>query len=145
ERAKNKEYFGGFRCARARKRMTGNDITLKFTGARLGTVLLCAGLAGCAVGLDYRLPVVEVGGEVKEAKGWVQARPSDHVPRPDWWRDFDDEELNHLMSRMLEANLAIAQAEARYRQAQALVRAAGAGFFPTIGTSASATRSGGGS
>src|SRR5690606_9013551 len=78
------------------------------------------------------------------AKGWVQARPSDHVPRPDWWRDFEDEDLNHLMSRMLEANLSIAQAEARYRQAQALVRSAGAGFFPTIGTSASATRSGGG-
>lgn len=124
--------------------MTENDITLKFTGARLGTVLLCAVLAGCAVGPDYRLPVVEVGGEFKEAKGWVQARPSDHVPRPDWWRDFEDEDLNHLMSRMLEANLSIAQAEARYRQAQALVRSAGAGFFPTIGTSASATRSGGG-
>src|SRR5690606_10879124 len=50
-----------------------------------------------------------------------------------------------LMREMLEANLTIAQAEARTRQAQALVRSAGAGFFPTVGSSASASRSGSGS
>lgn len=125
--------------------MTGNDKRMRrFGRARLCSLILSAMLAGCAVGPDYKFPVVEVGSEFKEARGWVQARPSDHAPKPDWWRDFDDEQLNRLMDQMLDANLSIAQAEARYRQAQALVRSAGAGFFPTVGTSGSASRSGGG-
>src|SRR5690606_10984585 len=37
------------------------------------------------------------------------------------------------------------QAEAQYRQAQALLQSARSGLFPTVGTSASATRSGSGS
>lgn len=114
-------------------------------GLRAGALAVCLALAGCAVGPDYHLPVVQVGDRYKEAEGWKQARPSDDAPRPDWWRDFQDPQLDRLMSEMLQANLSIVQAEARQRQAQALVRSAGAGFFPTLGTSASATRSGGGS
>src|SRR5690606_26056094 len=39
----------------------------------------------------------------------------------------------------------IIQAEAQYRQAQALLQSSRSAFFPTLGTSASATRSGSGS
>lgn len=112
---------------------------------RMAVVAVCLALAGCAVGPDYQLPVVQAGDHYKEVEGWKQARPSDDAPRPDWWRDFQDPQLDRLMTQMLEANLSIVQAQARQRQAQALVRSAGAGFFPTLGTSASATRSGGGS
>ena len=114
-------------------------------GLRAATLAVLLALTGCAVGPDYRLPVVQVGDHYKEAEGWTQARPSDEAPRPDWWRSFEDPRLDGLMREMLAANLTIAQAEARNRQAQALVRSAGAGFFPTVGSSASATRSGGGS
>ncbi|HUH88518.1 MAG TPA: efflux transporter outer membrane subunit [Pusillimonas sp.] len=115
------------------------------TSKRLGVLVFSLILAGCAVGPDYRLPVVQVGSHYKEAQGWKPAQPGDQAPRPDWWRSFEDNELNGLMDEMLGANLSIAQAEARYRQAQALVRSAGAGFFPTIGSTVSATRSGAGS
>ncbi|WP_397473912.1 efflux transporter outer membrane subunit [Pusillimonas sp.] len=115
------------------------------SGQRAGLLAISLALAGCAVGPDYHLPVVQVGDHYKEAEGWKQASPNDAAPRPDWWREFQDPQLDRLMGEMLEANLDIAQAEARRRQAQALVRSAGAGFFPTVGASASATRSGGGS
>ncbi|WP_017524850.1 efflux transporter outer membrane subunit [Pusillimonas noertemannii] len=114
-------------------------------GLRAVALAVCAALAGCAVGPDYTLPVVQVGDHYKETEGWTPARPSDAAPRPDWWRSFQDPRLDELMREMLDVNLTIVQAEARNRQAQALVRSAGAGFFPTLGTSASATRSGGGS
>lgn len=112
---------------------------------RKGMLALCLALAGCAVGPDYSLPTVTVGDHYKEAEGWKPAQPSDAAPRPDWWRSFEDPELDRLMAEMLASNLSIAQAEARYRQAQALVRSADAGFFPTISASSSAARSGGGS
>lgn len=115
------------------------------TPGRLWVSALCLALAGCAVGPDHHLPVVEVGNQYKETQGWTPAQPNDQAIRPDWWRSFEDDELNQLMDEMLADNLSIAQAEARYRQAQALVRSAGAGFFPTVGSSASATRSGAGS
>lgn len=112
---------------------------------RITAWALCLLLTGCAVGPDYQLPVAPVGDQYKEVEGWKQARPSDAAPRPDWWREFQDPQLDQLMVEMLQANLDIVQAEARYRQAQALVRTANAGLFPTLGTSASASRSGGGS
>lgn len=118
---------------------------LYLQGRRIGSLAFCAALAGCAVGPDYQVPEVQVGAHYKEVEGWKPAQPSDQAPRPDWWRSFQDPQLDTLMGEMLKANLNIAQAEARYRQAQALVRSAGAGFFPTLGTSASATRSGSGS
>jgi NodT family efflux transporter outer membrane factor (OMF) lipoprotein len=49
------------------------------------------------------------------------------------------------MDTLQTSNLNILQAEAQYRQAQALLQSARSGFFPVAGTSASATRSGSGS
>src|SRR5690606_12581032 len=49
-----------------------------------------------------------------------------------------------LMATLQTANLDIAQAEAQYRQAQALLQSTRSGLFPTLGSSASATRSGSG-
>ncbi len=133
---------------RKMRNMNGIGLSLRDwcrSGQRAGLLAISLALAGCAVGPDYHLPVVQVGDHYKEAEGWKQASPNDAAPRPDWWREFQDPQLDRLMGEMLEANLDIAQAEARRRQAQALVRSAGAGFFPTVGASASATRSGGGS
>ena len=134
-------------AGRKEKNMIG--VSLRFSdryrpGLRAGLLAFSVALAGCAVGPDHHLPVVQVGDHYKEAEGWKQATPSDAAPRPDWWRAFNDPQLDRLMAEMLQDNLDIAQAEARQRQAQALVRSAGAGFFPTVATSASATRAGGG-
>lgn len=119
-------------------------------------------LSACAVGPDYRQPTLDVGTSYKEANstgragslsaqeanaapGWVLAQPSDAALRGDWWQLFNDPVLSGLMEKLQSANLSIVQAEAQYRQAQALLQSARSGFFPTVGTSASATRSGTGS
>lgn len=110
--------------------------------ALLGVVLL---LSACAVGPDYQVPTVPMEDAYKEAKGWTQAQPDDAALREGWWSMFDDPVLNDLLTALQDANLDVVQAEARYRQAQALLQSSRSGFFPTVGTSASGTRSGSGS
>ncbi|MEO6985169.1 MAG: efflux transporter outer membrane subunit, partial [Paralcaligenes sp.] len=111
---------------------------------KASAVLMLAVLLGaCAVGPDYRRPSIAVGTNFKETKGWIQASPSDTALRADWWRSYNDPVLNRLMDDLLAANQNIAQAQAQYRQAQALVQSARAGFFPTLNAGLSTTRSGG--
>lgn len=127
-------------------------------GLALAGVLL---LSACAVGPDYQQPAMDVGASYKELdsgqagealvgastpeiKGWVPAQPGDTAVRGDWWQLFNDDALSRLMLTLQDANLDIIQAEARYRQAQALVQSSRSGFFPTIGASAAGTRSGSG-
>ncbi len=61
-------------------------------------------------------------------------------PDPDWWRGFRSAELDALMGAAMAANFDIAAAEARVRQADALVRIAGSALLPSIDASAGVTR-----
>ena len=101
----------------------------------------CALLSACAVGPDYKRPDTEVPQQYKEAGDWKVANPSDAIARGKWWEIFNDPQLNALEEQVAAANQNIAVADAQYRQAQALVQSAQASFFPTLGASASATRS----
>ncbi|WP_086068110.1 efflux transporter outer membrane subunit [Bordetella genomosp. 8] len=109
---------------------------------------LCGALAACAVGPDYVRPAVDVGTQFKEGQedtpGWKPAQPNELADRGAWWRVYQDPILDDLMRQLDAANLDIAQAEANYRQAQALVRGARSALFPTVGVGAGVTRSGGG-
>lgn len=108
-------------------------------------------LAGCAVGPDYERPAVEVGAEYAYATGaatepsaWQPVIPVDEQGAGQWWLLFNDPQLNDWINQLHAANLSLAQAEARYRQAQASLGQARAGLFPTLGTDASGQRSGSG-
>jgi len=116
---------------------------------RAGAALLCMALAACAVGPDYQRPPIDVGAGYKEGQdrvpGWKPAHPRDAAQRGQWWTIYGDPVLDGLMARLDAANLDVKVAEANYRQAQALVRESRATFFPVVGSSAGASRSGGGS
>jgi NodT family efflux transporter outer membrane factor (OMF) lipoprotein len=103
-------------------------------------------LAACAVGPDYKRPAAEIPASYKEAApGWKVAQPADQQDRGDWWSIYEDPQLNALEERLNTANQTVAQFAAAYRQARALVGEARAAYFPTIGASAGASRSGNGS
>lgn len=114
------------------------------------TIAVAAALAGllaaCAVGPDYKRPAAEIPASYKEAApGWKVAEPADQQDRGDWWTIYQDPQLNALEDKLNVANQTVAQFAAAYRQARALVGEARAAYFPTIGASAGATRSGNGS
>ncbi len=98
-------------------------------------------LAGCAVGPDYVRPAIAVPAQFKEDPNWKPAQPADTRPRPDWWKAFNDDELDALAQQVARANLDVAVAEASYRQSVALARQARAALFPVLNASASMTRS----
>ena len=113
------------------------------TGKAMTACLLAVGLAGCMVGPDYVKPPVDHGAGYK-ATGWELA---DHSmasrPKGSWWEIYQDTLLDDLMRRVDVDNLNIAQAEAKYRQAIALLASATAPLMPTVTASGSANRTGG--
>jgi NodT family efflux transporter outer membrane factor (OMF) lipoprotein len=121
------------------------EATMNKTRIALLTGTLGILLAGCAVGPDYVKPQMEVPAAYKETGQWKTAQPMDDSPRGDWWTVCQDPRLDDLMATMNRQSPTIAQAEAQYRQAQALLRQAQAGMYPTVGLTASATRSSNGS
>ncbi len=108
------------------------------------TLLVCAALAGCAVGSNYSRPTTPISPTYKEAAGWSPAAPADALDRGDWWALFGDPALDALEARVKVSNQNVAAAEAAYRQARALVGEQRAALFPTVSLTGGATRSGNG-
>ena len=109
--------------------------------SKLAPTVLALALAGCAVGPDYVKPTTDVPTAFKESAGWKPAEPADALPRGKWWQIFGDEGLNALEDRVDVSNQNLRLAQAQYRQSVALSAQARAGLFPTVGASASSTRS----
>lgn len=97
-------------------------------------------LAGCAAGPDYSRPAMDLPGAYKEAGPWKTARPGAIDSNLRWWEAYGDPTLSRLVEAANAANQTIQQAQAQYRQARAVADAARAGFWPTVGVSASAGR-----
>jgi NodT family efflux transporter outer membrane factor (OMF) lipoprotein len=97
-------------------------------------------VAGCSVGPDYRRPVAETPPAYKELAGWKVAEPQ-AAANGAWWQVFASEELSGLERGVDAANQNVRAAEARYREARALVAAARSEFFPTVTIGVSTTRS----
>ncbi|BBP76847.1 efflux transporter outer membrane subunit [Pseudomonas gingeri] len=111
-------------------------------GSRLLSLALCGLLlSACAVGPDYKRPDAETPAQYKEAAGWRQAQPSDSLARGAWWELYGDRTLNELVEKLNSSNQTVAQSEAQFRQAQALVRSSRGAFFPSVDLSAGKTRS----
>jgi NodT family efflux transporter outer membrane factor (OMF) lipoprotein len=107
----------------------------------LSLSLCVAMLSACAVGPDYQRPRTAEIAQYKEAEGWRQANPSDSLARGAWWELYGDQQLNGLIEKLNSANQTVAQSEAQFRQAQALVRSARGAFYPSVDLSVGKTRS----
>ncbi|MDG6398887.1 efflux transporter outer membrane subunit [Pseudomonas quasicaspiana] len=110
-------------------------------GRTLCLALCAALLSACAVGPDYQKPEMPTPAQFKAAEGWTQAAPSDAIARGAWWEVYGDTQLNGLVEKLNSSNQTVAQYEAQYRQARALVRSSRGAFFPTLDFSAGKTRS----
>jgi NodT family efflux transporter outer membrane factor (OMF) lipoprotein len=98
-------------------------------------------LTACTVGPDYVRPGTEAPPAYKESEGWRPAQPNDQALRGDWWETFGDPVLDDLQQQVAVSNQNLAQAEALFRQARALVAANRAAYWPTVSAEAGAGRS----
>jgi NodT family efflux transporter outer membrane factor (OMF) lipoprotein len=112
-------------------------------GSRLlGAGLCVALLSACTLSPDYHRPELNsTAAQFKHAEGWTQASPSDAIARGAWWEIYGDAGLNALVEELNRSNQTVAQSEAQYRQAQALVRSSRAALFPSLDLSTSKNRS----
>jgi NodT family efflux transporter outer membrane factor (OMF) lipoprotein len=107
--------------------------------------LICLLFSGCMVGPKYVKPSTafapafkeQAPGATQSNSGWKAAIPSDGVIRGNWWELFGDPQLNSLEEQVTSANEDLKVAEARLREARAMIRFNRASLFPTISTAPS--------
>jgi outer membrane protein, multidrug efflux system len=100
----------------------------------LATAAAAALLAGCSVGDAYRRP------EIRQPAAWRNTGQAAAWPSPEWWTQFGSPRLDGLMGEAQQANLDIAAAMARVRQADAQAKIAGAPLLPSASATAGANR-----
>lgn len=118
-------------------------LTMKYQ-SRISLLIAATFFSGCTIWPDYLRPAVQVPASYKEAQsyaGWKVAEPKDTQSSGKWWEIYNDPQLNTLIADATLANLSIQQAEARYRQAEALSRVSRAALLPSLDGDASAKRS----
>jgi NodT family efflux transporter outer membrane factor (OMF) lipoprotein len=103
----------------------------------LAAVGLAASSAGCLLTQDIPDPALDIPNRYKSAAGPDSVAP----PSLDWWRGFGSRQLTELMEEAQRVNLDIAAAVARFRQADALARQAGAALFPSLSATGQETYS----
>jgi outer membrane protein, multidrug efflux system len=93
------------------------------------SLLFCS----CMLGPDFKLPDDNGGVKWKASKSTAET----HLP-DDWWKLFNDPELNRLVDRALAANNDLAAGKARVDTARALVGLDRARLFPSLDLTGSA-------
>ncbi|GFE91269.1 efflux transporter outer membrane subunit [Steroidobacter agaridevorans] len=109
---------------------------------KLSVLAVSAVLAACAVGPDYQRP------ETKSPDEFVSTDATQFATADvegDFWKAFNDEQLNSLIEEALAANHDIRIATARLREARAIRGEAQLDFAPTVTASAGQTESRGSS
>jgi multidrug efflux system outer membrane protein len=90
-------------------------------------------LSSCMLGPDFKLPDDKGGLKWKASTSTAGT----HLP-DDWWKLFNDPELNRLVDRALTANNDLAAGKARVDTARALVGVDRARLFPSLDLTGSA-------
>ena len=88
--------------------------------------------AGCAV-QEYKKPNLDMPSAWKVEAPWRVGQPSDTLAKGPWWQRFEDSQLNALQERAITGSPTLAIASARLNQTRALLDAASAGRWPTVG------------
>lgn len=90
-------------------------------------ILLAALLSSCSLVPDYARP------EMDTPAAWSEADASNPtVIARDWWKNFNNAELNALMSEALANNNDLNASIQRVEQARALLRSSRSSLFPTL-------------
>jgi NodT family efflux transporter outer membrane factor (OMF) lipoprotein len=97
-------------------------------------------LGGCMVGPDYSRPPALPDPAVKLRETNIAAVTASPLPAQ-WWRLFDDPNLDRLIAKALSHNTDLRQAAANLQRARAALSEANAARLPTGGASASYQRS----
>jgi NodT family efflux transporter outer membrane factor (OMF) lipoprotein len=97
-------------------------------------------LTGCAVGPKYHTPAVEAPPAYKEVGDWKPAQPNEQSLGGEWWKIFQDSQLDALELQVNVSNQNLKAADAQFQQARAVLRYNRADYYPTVTAGPSAAR-----
>lgn len=103
-------------------------------------------LAGCSLAPEYQPAKVVIPLQFKEAyaklddPNWTVAQPTDAQSRGEWWKIFNDLQLNDLEQQAIAGNQNLKAAAANIQASRALRSAAQAERLPSIGAGFGPTR-----
>ncbi len=95
------------------------------------------------VGPKYKQPAAIMAPSFKEADpspagdGWRPGEPSDQTLKGDWWRMYQDPQLDALEAQVNDANQTLKVAEANFRSARTAIGFARSKQAPTVGVGTS--------
>lgn len=92
-------------------------------------------LAGCAVGPDYKRPELDIPNQWQESLADIGI-----ISDKNWWRSFNDPNLDKLVERALNSNLDIKAATARVEQFYNLYGVTRSQLFPDVSIKGSYTK-----
>jgi NodT family efflux transporter outer membrane factor (OMF) lipoprotein len=99
----------------------------------ISSLLMAALLSGCSLVPNYERPATET------PAGWSESSVSAPTSiAKDWWKNFQSEELNALMSEALSKNNDLGAAIQRVEQARATLRSTSSTLMPRIDASGNA-------
>ncbi|HTJ93039.1 MAG TPA: efflux transporter outer membrane subunit [Pararobbsia sp.] len=105
-----------------------------------GALVLSCAVSGCMVGPDYKAPVTDAPPTWKTDSYWKLAQPSHADENPDWWKMFNEPELDALETQALAQNQTLAAALAHYDAANAVLANNKAQLVPEVDLGAAAAR-----
>ena len=119
------------------------------TGPTIVSLACVVLFAGCSFAPKYSEPSVQTPAAFKElttaqsseTDGWKTARPDDDRLRGQWWKMFNELELNAFESQVNVSNQTVAVALANFLAARAVVKQTRSQYFPTVTASPSVTES----
>lgn len=97
-------------------------------------------LAGCSVGPDFQAPKNQLPADWHSMNSAQSSRPDSANPSVNWWKNFNDPQLDSLIQRAIAGNLSLQQAMLRIAGAREQVNQATGGLFPTLSAQASYAR-----
>ncbi len=97
-------------------------------------------LGGCTVGPDFVAPKSHLPAQFSEAPATAAQVAATNAQLQQWWRSFDDRELNQLITLAIADNIDLKIADQRLLQARAQRDEIAAGAYPTLGATAEAER-----
>jgi NodT family efflux transporter outer membrane factor (OMF) lipoprotein len=89
-------------------------------------------IGGCSVGPKYVRPTTQIPPSYKENANWKTAQPSDTAQKGDWWKIFQDPQLNALENKIDVSNQTLRAAVDRFQESRDVLRQTRSQLYPLV-------------
>ncbi|WP_338569699.1 efflux transporter outer membrane subunit [Erwinia billingiae] len=116
------------------------NVYLPFLRSRLSAVVATLALSACSVGPDYQAPKPSTPAAFNSIKNDSGSNPQASATNANWWKSFNDPQLDSLIDRAIAGNLSLQQAVLRIAGARQQLNQARGAWYPSVNANASAKR-----